>query len=100
MSKLNYNLQAAIELRGQTYLEAGYADSVAPQDEDEKILFKDSIDMTSGHYKYSQVAYWYLVLAYQFSGNEVPWRALTKNDWKIAHRNYRLYVEDFSVSLN
>lgn len=87
---LSYNLMEAIELRGKTLRQAGFADpeTVHPKHWDEVIDFRTSIEMTSMVGYMPDIPLWVEVV-----GNPPNVRQkVNKGNWKSMYSNYRKYM--------
>jgi len=91
---MNYNLDAAINLRGKTWSEAGYEQFCTESEKTEVIGFKQSILMTGENY-YDIPEFHMAVMNYP-DGNTPMRQYYTKARWKEAWTFHRGYVHQLN----
>lgn len=87
----DYSLDAAINLRGKTWLEAGYEQFCTPQERHKVISFHDSIEFSSE--PYMDIPDYYMAVPCHIG---VARQTYTKKVWKQVWREYRKCSKSFN----
>ncbi len=89
---MNYNLNAAINLRGKTWAQEGYAEFCTPQECILVIDFKDSINFTSE--PYMDIPDCEMATVEYPDANTPKRQWYTKERWKSAWGFHRAYINE------
>jgi len=97
MKKLNYNVSAAIAMRGKTLSEIGWdTNQMHPKYEAMLIDFRTSIQICSNeapnYHDYGNIPYHAEVLMGSGSNGTKWGTCITKSEWKRLHSFYRKYM--------
>lgn len=92
--KLNYNMHAAINLRGLTIDQANLYDIeyMHPNTRDQVIDFRMSTEITGGDYDWGNIPLHVEVLMGLHTYDLLQMRRTTKEKWRKAYRGWRIYI--------
>jgi hypothetical protein len=94
-NRLGYNIDAAIQHRGKTFAQMGWADEelMKPMYFDNVIDFRTSIKMTGDDFEQGNIPFHaevFITIGWTTTVND---RTMTKKEWKEALHKYRAYLK-------